>query len=217
MKDINIDLNDLDINAIGSWPMPVKVGVIVVVCILTLVLGYFLDISDQQQKLGRAEAKELTLKQDFEAKWKKAANLDAYKLQMKEMEQSFGTMLRQLPSKTEIDDLLVDISQTGLATGIKFKLFKPTKEIHKDFYAEFPIEMEMTGDYHRFGRFVSGIAALPRIVTLHNITITKNEQSESGKNNMTMSVIAKTYRYLDENEIAQLRAAKNKKRKGRKR
>ncbi len=216
MKDMNIDLSDLDLNTIGKWPLPLKAGVIIVACILTLVLGYFLDIKDQQQKLGLAEARELQLKQDFEAKWKKAANLDAYKLQMKEMEQSFGTMLRQLPSKTEIDDLLVDISQTGLASGIDFKLFKPGKEIQKDFYAEFPIEMEMTGDYHRFGRFVSGIAALPRIVTLHDISIKESKQSEGSKN-MTMRVIAKTYRYLDENEIAQLRAANNKKRKGRRR
>jgi len=216
MKDINIDLSDLDLNTIGKWPLPLKAGVIIVACILALVLGYFLDIQDQQQKLGLAEAKELQLKRDFESKWKKAANLDAYKLQMKEMEQSFGTMLRQLPSKTEIDDLLVDISQTGLASGIDFKLFKPGKEIQKDFYAEFPIEMEMTGDYHRFGRFVSGIAALPRIVTLHDISIKANKQDADSKN-MTMRVIAKTYRYLDENEIAQLRAANNKKRKGRRR
>lgn len=216
MKDISIDLNDLDINAIGSWPLPIRVGVIVVVCILVLVLGYFLDVKGQQQSLGKAEAQELRLKQDFENKWKKAVNLDAYKLQMKEMEKSFGTMLRQLPSKTEIDDLLVDISQTGLASGINFKLFKPGKEVQKDFYAEFPIKMEMTGDYPRFGRFVSGIAALPRIVTLHDISIKRNsKQSKDGKNNLTMSIIAKTYRYLDENEIAQLRAAKNKKRRGR--
>ncbi len=216
MKDINLDLNDLDINAIGSWPLPLKAGVIVVVCILVLVLGYFLDIQAQQENLGRAATQELQLKQDFETKWKKAANLDAYKLQMKEMEQSFGTMLRQLPSKTEIDDLLVDISQTGLASGIDFKLFKPNKEVQKDFYAEFPIEMEMSGDYHRFGRFVSGIAALPRIVTLHNISI-KKIKNKNDKKNMTMRVIAKTYRYLDENEIAQLRAANNKKRKGQRR
>jgi len=217
MKDINLDLNDLDLSAIGSWPLPIKAGVIAVVCILVLVLGYFLDIQGQQEKLGMIEAQELKLKQDFEGKWKKAANLGAYKLQMKEMEQSFGTMLRQLPSKTEIDDLLVDISQTGLASGIDFKLFKPNKEIQKDFYAELPIEIEMTGDYHRFGRFVSGIAALPRIVTLHDISIVKNSTTEDVKKNMTMRVIAKTYRYLDENEISQLRASRNKKRKGRKR
>lgn len=215
MKDINIDINDLDINAIGSWPLPVRAAVIVVVCILVLVLGYFLNIKGQQQSLGRNEAQELQLKQDFETKWKKAANLDAYKQQMKEMEKSFGTMLRQLPSKTEIDDLLVDISQTGLASGINFKLFKPGKEIQKDFYAEFPIEMEMTGDYHRFGRFVSGIAALPRIVTLHDISIKKNKPTKDGKNSLTMRIIAKTYRYLDENEIAQLRSRKNKNRRGR--
>ena len=134
---------------------------------------------------------------------------------MTEMEQSFGTMLRQLPSKTEIDDLLVDISQTGLASAINFKLFKPTKEVHQDFYAEFPIQIEVSGDYHRFGRFVSGVAALPRIVTLHNIAIKKDSQDKDDSSKMSMSIIAKTYRYLDANEIAQLNAEKNKQRKRR--
>ncbi|MCW9024157.1 MAG: type 4a pilus biogenesis protein PilO [Gammaproteobacteria bacterium] len=215
MKDISIDLNELDVNKIGSWPMPAKAAVIIILCILVLVLGYFLDIKGQQEKLTVIRSQELQLKDDFQKKWQKAANLEAYKLQMKEMEQSFGAMLRQLPSKTEIDDLLVDISQTGLASGIEFELFKPQKEAHKDFYAEFPIEMKMLGDYHRFGRFVSGVAALPRIVTLHNIEIKKDKKQGDENQKMTMSIIAKTYRYLDENEISQLRSAQNKKKKGR--
>ena len=214
MKDINLDLNELDLNKIGSWPVPAKAAVIVIVCVIVLVLGYFLDVKGQQERLTATRAQELQLKSSFQEKWQKAANLDAYKLQMKEMEQSFGAMLRQLPSKTEIDDLLVDISQTGLASGVDFELFKPKKEAHKDFYAEFPIEMKMTGDYHRFGRFVSGVAALPRIVTLHNIEIVKDGNAKQDSKKMEMSIIAKTYRYLDENEISQLRAAKKKK-KGR--
>lgn len=215
MKDINLDLSELDLNTIGSWPMPVKAGVIAVVCILVLVLGYFLDVKGQQEQLDNSRRQEITLKESFKEKWKKAANLDAYKLQMTEMEQSFGTMLRQLPSKTEIDDLLVDISQTGLASAINFVLFKPTKEVHQDFYAEFPIEIEVTGDYHRFGRFVSGVAALPRIVTLHNIAIKREGKNKEDSSNLSMSITAKTYRYLDENEIAQLRSANNNKRKKR--
>ncbi|MDH5571166.1 MAG: type 4a pilus biogenesis protein PilO [Gammaproteobacteria bacterium] len=213
MKDINFDLNELDFSKVGSWPIAAKAGAIIVVCVLVMVLGYFFDIKGQQELLDNSRRQELTLKESFVEKWKKAANLEAYKLQMTEMEQSFGTMLRQLPSKTEIDDLLVDISQTGLASGINFKLFKPTKELHQDFYAEFPIQMEVTGDYHRFGRFVSGVAALPRIVTLHNIAIKREGKNKEDSSNMSMSITAKTYRYLDENEIAQLRAEQNKNRK----
>ena len=193
------DLNNLDPNNIGAWPTPVKAAVIVVVCIIVLLLGYFLDIKGQQEKLERSKRTELQLKTDFETKQQKAASLDKYKAQMKEMEESFGAMLRQLPSKTEVEELLIDISQTGLASGIEFQLFKPEGEQHIEFYAEFPIKMEMTGAYHQFGDFVSGVAALPRIVTLHNISISP-DKDKSGK--LTMSVMAKTYRYLDENEIS---------------
>ena len=152
----------------------------------------------QSAKLQRAEKEEVTLKQEFESKQAKAVNLDAYKQQLKDIEESFGAMLRQLPSKTEVEGLLVDISQTGLASGIEFQLFKPEGEKYIDFYAELPIKMKMTGTYHEFGNFVSGVAALPRIVTLHDISITKDQKSDR----LTMEVTAKTYRYLDETEIA---------------
>ena len=211
MKDF--DLNDLDINTIGSWPMAAKAAVIAVVCIIVLVLGYFLDIKDQQKKLTLTQQRETSLKADYEKKQAKAANLDAYKKQMKEMEESFGTMLRQLPSKTEVEDLLVDISQTGLASGIEFELFKPAPERFIEFYAELPISIKMKGTYHEFGDFISGVAALPRIVTLHNISIdTKDKNPE----NLIMSLTAKTYRYLDENEIA-AESAKKRKKKGKRR
>ena len=193
------DLNNLDPNNIGAWPIPVKAAVIVIVCIIVLLLGYFLDIQGQQEKLERSKRTELQLKTDFEAKQLQAASLDKYKAQMKEMEDSFGAMLRQLPSKTEVEELLIDISQTGLASGIEFQLFKPQGEQHIEFYAEFPISMKLTGTYHQFGDFVSGVAALPRIVTLHNIGINPGKD-KSGK--LTMEVMAKTYRYLDENEIS---------------
>jgi len=209
MKDI--DLSNLDLGNLGAWPMPVKAALIAVVCIIVLALGYFLDTQKQLDALERNRNEETTLKKDFEAKQAKAANLDAYKKQMEEMQQSFGAMLRQLPSKTEVEDLLVDISQTGLASGIEFQLFKPEAERQIDFYAELPITMKMTGTYHEFGRFVSGIAALPRIVTLHNITI---RGDKSG--GLTMDVQAKTYRYLDEAEIAAARKQKQQTKKRRK-
>ena len=209
MKDI--DLSDLDLGSIGSWPLAVKAGVIVVICIAVLAAGYFLDIKDMQTKLEKTRKQEITLKADFEKKQAKAANLDAYKKQMKEMEASFGTMLRQLPSKTEVEDLLIDISQTGLASGIEFDLFKPGTEKFIEFYAELPISIVMRGTYHEFGDFISGVAALPRIVTLHNINIS----SAKGSDELKMSVTAKTYRYLDEQEISARSSKKKKKRKKR--
>ncbi len=208
MKDL--DLNNLDLSSLGSWPMPVKAALIAVVCIAVLALGYFLDTQKQLAELETSRTKEISLKKDFETKQAKAVQLDAYKKQMEEMKQSFGAMLRQLPSKTEVEDLLVDISQTGLASGIEFQLFKPEGERQIEFYAELPISIKMTGSYHQFGRFVSGIAALPRIVTLHNISISGGKEAD-----LTMNVQAKTYRYLDEAEISAARQQekKNKKRR----
>jgi len=208
----NIDINDLDLSSIGGWPMPVKAALIAVVCIIVLALGYFLDTQKQLEALERNRNDEIKLKKDFETKQAKAANLDAYKKQMEEMKRSFGAMLRQLPSKTEVEALLVDISQTGLASGIEFQLFKPEAERKIDFYAELPITIKMTGTYHEFGRFVSGIAALPRIVTLHNISISSDKSGS-----LSMNVLAKTYRYLDESEIAATRKAQKQKGKKRRR
>jgi type IV pilus assembly protein PilO len=211
VKDINLSDLDLDLNNIGSWPTAVKIVVIVLVCIIVAVGGYFLVIKSQIADLNRAEQKEISLKQEFEKKESKAVNLAAYKQQLKDIEESFGAMLRQLPSKTEVEGLLVDISQTGLASGIQFQLFKPEAERYIDFYAELPIKMKMTGTYHQFGNFISGVAALPRIVTLHNISITGAKGKGNG-GKLTMEVTARTYRYLDEAEIA---AHKKKKRRRR--
>jgi type IV pilus assembly protein PilO len=138
------------------------------------------------------------LRKTFEQKWNKVANLDAFREQLEEMNKSFGAMLRQLPDKTEVADLLVDVSQTGLANGLEFQLFKPGGEIKKGFYAELPIQLQVTGNYHQFGAFVSGIAALPRIVTIHDVSI-KPGGTNRGRNQMlSMNAIAKTYRYLEE-------------------
>ena len=207
----DIDLNNLDLSKIGSWPVAIKAVVITVVAIAVLTAGYFLDIQSQQETLNTVTSEETRLKDDFEVKQAKAANLDAYKAQMKEMEDSFGAMIRQLPSKTEVEDLLVDISQTGLASGIEFQLFKPLAEKHIEFYAELPISLKMTGTFHQFGEFVSGIAALPRIVTLENISITKAKGSKGNSNLLSMTATAKTYRYLDESEVSGKKKKKKRK------
>lgn len=191
------DFQNLDPDNIGNWPVIVRTLIVVCVIVGVVFAGYYFDTKNQLEELQRFEAQELKLKKNFERKQSKAANLGAYKAQMKEMEESFGTMLRQLPSKTEVADLLVDITQTGLASGLEFELFKPGAEVPKEFYAELPISIKVNGDYHQLGNFVSGIAALPRIVTLHDIQI------QSGKSDgLTMTSTAKTYRYLDDDEVA---------------
>lgn len=195
---------NLDPNNIGSWPPLAKGGVIALVCGAVLGLGYWFDTQEQLDVLERARQSEERLKKDFETKQAKAANLEAYRQQMVEMEESFGTMLRQLPSKTEVADLLVDITQTGLASGLEFELFKPGNASPKEFYAELPIEVKVVGNYHSFGEFVSGVAALPRIVTLHDISIIP---AQIATGTLTMQANAKTYRYLDEEEIAVVRKA----------
>jgi type IV pilus assembly protein PilO len=192
------DLNNLDLdpNNIGSWPVTARVMVVVLLCVAILFAGYYFDTSDQLLSLDQADAKENTLKQELESKQAKAANLDAYKEQMKEMERSFGALLQQLPGKTEVADLLVDISRVGIISGLEFEYFKPEAEAPKEFYAELPIKIRVKGTYHQFGNFVSGTAALSRIVTLHDIAISNSKKGGDGR--MTMEATAKTYRYLDE-------------------
>ena len=201
------ELNELDFSNIGNWPTPVKLVLILIVCALCVAGWYNLDTKDQLKKLQRVEAKEQQLRTTFEEKQSKAANLDAYKLQLEEMRQSFGTMLRQLPNKTEVAELLVDVSQTGLASGLEFELFQPESEVPMEFYAELPIKLKVKGSYHEFGEFISGLAALPRIVTIHNVVITADKTKQSGKGGsakigeeLTLEATAKTYRYLDEEE-----------------
>lgn len=191
------DLQTLDFHDTGNWPMPVKGLVIGLVFVAVLGAGYWFDTSDQWDILQAERAKEVELKQTFEFKQAKAVNLDAYRQQLMEMKQSFGALLRQLPSKAEVADLLVDISQTGLASGLEFELFKPEPELHKDFYAELPITIKVTGDYHKFGNFVSGVAALPRIVTLHDATISHVSDKDA---RLIMAITAKTYRYTEDDE-----------------
>lgn len=191
------ELQSLDVNDVGRWPLPFRAAVIVIVFLVVLGLGvYWFIVKDKAPQLSRVQEEEQQLRVTFENKQRKAANYDAYKAQLAQIEQSFGTMLRQLPGKTEIPSLIVDISQTGLAAGLQEKLFVPQGEIPKDFYAEKPIKIRLTGGYHEIGNFVSGIAALPRIVTLHDINITQEDKNEF--DNLSIEVTAKTYRYLEE-------------------
>jgi len=191
------DLANLDFSDVSSWPAVAKVIAVVAVCAAVLGAGYWFDTQHQMAELERAKAQEPELKQTFEARQNKAANLDAYRAQKVEMEQSFGAMLRQLPSKTEVAELLVDISQAGIANGLNFELFKPAGEVPIEFYEELPIKIRVTGAYHQFGQFVSDVAALPRIVTLDNFSI-KGGSSDKKSTNLSMEVTAKTYRYIDD-------------------
>jgi len=191
------ELQSLDVNDVGRWPLAFRVAVIVIVFIAVAFAGiWFTIIKDKAPQLTRAEAAEQELRVTFENKQRKAANYDAYKAQLSQIEQSFGTMLRQLPGETEIPSLIVDISQTGLASGLQENLFQPQAEIPKDFYAEKPIKIRLSGGYHEVAKFVSGVAALPRIVTLHNIVITPEEQGVY--DSLSLEVTAQTYRYIEE-------------------
>ena len=201
------DLQNLDLQNIGGWSLPVKILFMIVLFVLIQIISIQLDIKNQRVVLDGERKKEVTHLNTIKEKQKKAANLEPLKLQMKEMQQSFGDMLKQLPSKTEVAGLLVDISQTGLAAGLEFQLFKPGGEVRSEYYAEQPIQISVLGDYHEFGEFNSGIAALPRIVTAHNISIGGGgkKAAKKGKGTvsaMTMKVTAKTYRALDEEEYA---------------
>jgi type IV pilus assembly protein PilO len=199
------DLNNLELSDIGDWPIAAKAIVTLLLCVLLGVAWYYWDTQDQIVALEKVEKQELALKKEFEDKQRKAANLDAYKKQLKEMRQSFNAMLQQLPNRSEVADLLVDVSQTGLAAGLEFELFDPVGEVAKEFYAELPINIRVVGNYHEFGEFISGLAALPRIVTIHNVNIAPKKAGKRGKaaspsGTLVLKAVAKTYRYLDEED-----------------
>ena len=195
------ELQTLDPRDPGRWPLPVRAGAVgLAFIVLAIALIYFFVWDEQRPELQQRENEEQSLRQEFHTKHAKAVNLELYKQQLKDIERSFGALLRQLPGKTEVPNLLVDISQTGLSSGLEEKLFQPQPEVKKDFYAELPIKIRLTGSYHQFGQFVSGIAALPRIVTLHDIDI--KTDSKDAYDQLSLELTAKTYRYLDEDEIA---------------
>jgi type IV pilus assembly protein PilO len=202
------ELKQLDPRDPGRWPLPVRLGAIgVFFVVMSILLVYFLVWSQKKDELAQAENQEQTLRTEFKTKHAKAVNLDLYKQQLADIQKSFGAMLRQLPGRTEMEALLVDISQTGVGVGLQQQLFQPQPEQGKDFYAERPIKIRLAGTYHQLGEFVSGIAALPRIVTLHNVEI-KNVGKDFDQ--LQMDVTAKTYRYLDDKEVADAEAAKKK-------
>jgi len=196
------DLNNLDFSNTGAWPPLAKGVAVTLVSLVVLGAGYYFDSQHRWKEYKTVEREEVELRQVFETKQQKAANLEAYRQQMNEMKESFGAMLRQLPGKAEVADLLIDVSQTGLASGLEFELFKPEPEKQAEFYAELPIRMRVIGDYHQFGQFVSGVAALPRIVTLHDYTVApaadKDNKGKDKPGVLKMEIVAKTYRYLEE-------------------
>lgn len=191
------ELKELDLNEVADWPRPMQWLLVVLVCGALVAAAYYLLLKDQQQQLQRLQLKEQTLRGDFERQQKRAANLPHYRAQLETMQASFGSMLRQLPDQTEVADLLVDVSQAGLAVGLEFVLFQPEKETAQNFYAELPIKLRVLGRYHQFGEFVSDLAALPRIVTLHDVVIRAQKNSQSANGLLVMEATAKTYRYLD--------------------
>jgi len=196
------ELRSLDPRDPGRWPLPVVAGAVGAwFVVLALGLVYFFVWQSEMPVLDRYQSQEMQLRQEFRQKHERAVNLRVYKQQLNDIETSFGALLRQLPGKTEVPNLLVDISQTGLAAGLQEKLFQPGPEVQKDFYAELPIRIRLEGSYHQFGAFVSGIAALPRIVTLHDIEITP--ASKGAYDDLTLDLTAKTYRYLDAQELAE--------------
>ncbi|MDF3936493.1 type 4a pilus biogenesis protein PilO [Pseudomonas citronellolis] len=190
-----IDINDLDFSNVGSWPAAVKVVAGALLMVLVLVLGYQFHLSDLRSELDQRRAEEDTLKQQFATKAFQAANLDAYKTQMKEMEESFGALLRQLPSDTEVPGLLEDITRTGLGSGLEFEEIKLLPEATQQFYIELPIQISVVGGYHDLATFVSGVSSLPRIVTLHDFEIKPVSADSTTK--LRMTILAKTYRYND--------------------
>jgi type IV pilus assembly protein PilO len=190
-----IDINDLDTNNMGSWPPAIKALAGILLMILVLSLGYSFSISDLQSHLELKREEESTLKEQFADKARMAANLELYTQQMKEMENSFGVLLRQLPSDTEVPGLLEDITRTGLGSGLEFEEIKLLPENTQQFYIELPIQITVTGAYHDLATFVSGVAGLPRIVTLHDFDLAP--ANPEGGPKLRMSILAKTYRYND--------------------
>ena len=209
------DINNLDFKNYGSWPMPVKFVAAFLVFVVIAAIGYFMYVKPKMEELDILRAKEVELIGVFEEKQKKVVNLEEYKQQLEEMRELLRQMIRQLPGKTDMPDLLIDISQTALSAGIDNEKFEPGSEVSKEFYAEKPITLRMKGTYHQFGAFVSGVASLPRVVilTMHDVSLTPADKQGIGKgstplaaNTLVLEGTVKTYRYLDEEEIEKLEA-----------
>jgi type IV pilus assembly protein PilO len=205
------DLRNLDRHNVGGWPKAIKLFFTGLLFVVVVLAGWYFEISSQQDDLENAETKEIALKSEFSTKQAKSANLEALQQQLAEMQDMLRTLLRQLPSKTEMPELLIDISQTALAAGIETELFQPGPETPKDFYAEKPITLKMVGTYHQFGTFISGVASLPRVVilTLHDVSLSPKTADKNGvgSGQLVLQGTVKTYRYLEDDEAAPAQAA----------
>ena len=201
--NFDFDLEDLSFDNIGSWPIAIKIASCALIFVVIMLLGYWFHVSNQLLELERARHHEVQLRKEFESKQRKASSLQAYKLQLIKIRQTFGNLLRQLPSKTEVPGLLEDITLIGVSSGLEFKLFDPADEIRHDFYAELPIKVSVLGEYHQLAHFVSRVAGMSRIVTLHDLTLenikadAKDKDSLLKNHRLRMDMTAKTYRYVD--------------------
>lgn len=198
------DLRQLELSTIGDWPQPVKIALIAATAVVMAIVLYLFLISPQQQDLNRYDAEEIQLRTSFEQKQAKAVNLDSYRAQLRDMRSTFNVMLRQLPSRSEVANLLIDVSQAGIAAGLEFELFQPQAEVNRGFYSEMPISLRVVGNYHQFGEFISALAAMPRIMTVHNIRIRRDTRQPR----LIMEAVAKTYYYLEEDEQEPARAGR---------
>ena len=201
--DINAFLDDfrnLNPKDVGAWPIAPRIAVLIGIFVAALVAGWWFVWNDQLETLETRQRDELKLKDEFVAKKKQSVNLALYTQQLSEIDRSFGALLKQLPDKSEVESLLIEINQSGMGRGLQFELFKPGQEVSKDFYAELPINVRITGSYHDFGAFAGDIGRLSRIVTLNNISITTDPKTKDGS--LVMDAITKTFRYLDEEELA---------------
>ncbi|MGY3229207.1 type IV pilus assembly protein PilO [Luteibacter sp. HA06] len=200
------DLRNLDRHNVGGWPKAIKLFFTGLLFVIVVAIGWYAEISGQQDDLASAETKEVSLKTEFSQKQAKSANLEALEQQLTDMQDMLRTLLRQLPSRTEMPELLIDISQTALAAGIETELFQPGPETPKDFYAEKPITLRMVGTYHQFGTFISGVASLPRVVilTLHDVSLSPKAADKNGTSSgqLVLQGTVKTYRYLEDDEAA---------------
>lgn len=211
-KAMRDDFRNLNPKDVGAWPVVPRVAVLVGIFILILLAGWWFVWQEQLDTLASKQEDEVRLKDEYVSKKRQAANLDLYTQQMNEIDRSFGALLKQLPNKSEVDALLVEINQAGMGRGLQFELFKPGQEAVKDFYAELPISVKLNGSYHDFGAFAGDIGRLSRIVTLNNISISLNPQSKDGS--LTMDAVTKTFRYLDEEEVARQKKAAQAAKKG---
>lgn len=209
MANLNFDLNELELENFGSWPLPLKAILAGILAIAVFVLGFWVDTKRSILTLEDAQKQEVELKSQFEQKHFRSANLPAYREQMKIMKETFGTLLRQLPEKTEVPGLIEDISQQGLAVGLEFKSIKLLPEQTVDFYVELPMELTLVGNYHQLAQFVSNVSSLPRIVTLHNFSITPVEHIKDGSQ-LLITLTAKTYRYTSVRDVSEHAEVKNK-------